>query len=546
MSLISPFFAPWEDAMMSWSRIIYDNPAVAGRLMRVSQSADMFHITTTADGSPVQPFDGTAMQDKYVNLPLSSLTGGFLSDQRLGLGSFNSVQQGTVPFSPGVGPLVQVPATVLVGKVLPNLGVVPILGPYLGPLGSDAWTAIAAHPDNLISKSIFQQGEVPKANNTSLAMSLLPSWGRKTIDALFSNNEFSFGTVYPTAFGTKYNDLIVQYRQANGGRDPSADELKVMQGQASGAARAAGVASAALTFGLGISGNAAPEGQMYLDKIHALNAISPLLAQQGMTPGGLFATMYPNAARLNWTFSVNEGRLEASVNATSAYYKNKKLMDQYPGAGWWIAGADNILANLGDPETAGKTFSQGAYNQQMNAGLRRRYSVSELVTQQDIAMGYGRMAVFDSTMATFMRDNNIKSLNSKAAGGLSVMKNQYVADLRAQFPAWAIDQDTMDRGKRKRQIEDIQKIVMAPPLSLRDRPDVLTTGKYLFARQSLEQAAQQQGITSWQTAKALSGDRFSLWQYGRSLAAGDIVFQQAWSRLFESEFKGDLTPTTGS
>jgi len=104
-AMISPFFAPWEDAMVSWSRLMYDNPAVAGKLMRYSQLGDMFHATTDKDGNPTQAWDGTAMGDKYINIPLAGLAG--LQGQRLNVGSFNSIQQGNVPFSPGVGPLVQ-------------------------------------------------------------------------------------------------------------------------------------------------------------------------------------------------------------------------------------------------------------------------------------------------------------------------------------------------------------------------------------------------------------------------------------------------------
>jgi hypothetical protein len=524
MALISPFFAPWEDAMMSWGRILYDHPEVAGRLMRISQTPDMFHITTTQDGGPVLPFDGTPMQDKYINL----------FGQRFSLGSFNSIQQGNVPFSPGVGPTVQVPATVLLADILPKLG---------AP-GAAVWDFIAEHPDNLLSKTVLPQGGVPKGDAQSLALSLLPSWGRKAIDAMASSDDHSFGSIYPTAFGTKYNDLIIQYRTENGGRDPSADELKVMREQASSGARAAGMASVAGTFLFGISGNAAPQGQMYVDKMHALNAMAPALAAQGLTAGGVFATMYPNASNLNWSFSVNEGRLEATVNSTSAYYTNKKLMDANKEAGWWVAGPDNLLANLGDPDSAGKTFSQSAYNQQMNAGLRRRYSVNELVAQQDIAMGYGRMAAFDSKMNLFMADNGIKNLNSKNSGNLGVLKTQFVTELRDQFPEWAKDQDKMDRGGRKRQIEQIQRMVENPPPSLRNRPDVITTAKYLFARQALIEAAQEQN-KPW-TGKDFLADRYSLWQLGGSLAKGDLVFQQAWSRLFESEFKNDLTPSVGS
>jgi hypothetical protein len=533
MAVVSPFFMPWEDAMMSWGRLIYEDPSRIGLLMRASNTGDMFHVTTDKSGNPTQPFDGTGMQDKYINIPLGGLGG--LQSMRANVGSFNSIQQGNVPFSPGVGPLVQLSATAIVG-----LGLT-----HTGTLGANLWNIVASHPDNIVSQSLLPQGGVPKADLNSLVGSQLPSYMKKLSDAVFGSSPMAFGNVYATAFGTRYGDLITQYRTKNGGRDPSKAELVAMQGQADSGARAAAIASAAMSFGIGISGNAAPEGQLYVDKMHALNAMTPALAAQGVTPAGVFAVMYPNAARLNWSFSQNDGKLEATVNATSAYLKYKTIMAANPSVDWWIAGPDNLLANLGTPNAAGATFSQSAYNQQMTDSLRRTYTKDELIQQQDISMGYGKMAQFDSTLALYMRQNGIKSLNDKNAGSLSVLKDNYTQQLRDQFPQWAVYADSVDTKKTKESIDSIQALVTDPKLtpSLANRPDVLTTQKYLYARQQVENYAASQGVVNWQTSKTQLANRYALWQYGQTLAAGDVVFQQAWSRLFVNEFKKDLVPT---
>jgi hypothetical protein len=532
MAVVSPFFMPWEDAMMSWSRLIYEDPSRIGLLMRTSNTGDMFHVTTDKNGNPTQPFDGTGMQDKYINIPLAGLGG--LQSMRANVGSFNSIQQGNVPFSPGVGPLVQLGAIAVVGQGLTRAG---------AP-GAELWKFINEHPDNIINQSLLPQGGVPKADLQSLIGSQLPSYLKK-LSGAFGDSPADFGNTYATAFGTRYSDLITQYRTKNGGRDPSKAELVAMQGQADSGARAAGIASSVMSWGIGISGNAAPEGQLYVDKMHALNAMTPALAAKGLTPAGVFAVMYPNAARLNWSFSQNDGKLQATVNATSAYLKYKTLMNANPSVNWWIAGPDNLLANLGTPNAAGATFSQSAYNQQMTDSLRKTYSKDELVQQQDIAMGYGKMAIFDSTLALYMRQNGIKSLNAKNAGSLAVMKDNYTQQLRDQFPQWAIQVDSVDRKKTQESIDSIQALVTDPklPSSLATRPDVLTTQKYLFARQQVENNAASQGVVNWQTSKTQLANRYALWQYGQSLAAGDLVFQQAWSRLFQTEFKADLVPT---
>jgi len=49
LQMMSPFFAPWKDAMQSWGRLIYDNPAIGGLMLRIGQTPDMFGITTDAE-----------------------------------------------------------------------------------------------------------------------------------------------------------------------------------------------------------------------------------------------------------------------------------------------------------------------------------------------------------------------------------------------------------------------------------------------------------------------------------------------------------------
>jgi len=41
LQMMSPFFAPWKDAMQSWGRLIYDNPAIGGLMLRIGQTPDM-------------------------------------------------------------------------------------------------------------------------------------------------------------------------------------------------------------------------------------------------------------------------------------------------------------------------------------------------------------------------------------------------------------------------------------------------------------------------------------------------------------------------
>jgi len=331
----------------------------------------------------------------------------------------------------------------------------------------------------------------------------------------------------------------VQYRNANGGADPSAEVFKHFQGQADSGARTAAILSFAMAWGFGISGTAKVEGQFYVDKLQALNAMTPALKAQGTTAIQQFAAQYPDASRLNWTLSVNDGKLEATVNATDAYYKYKNLMQAHPDAAWWIAGPANQLATLpkGDPGigTPG-AFSQSAYNQQMTEGLRRRYTTDELISQEQIAMGQGLMDQFNRKLDVVMKQNGITNLNSKAAGGLSVMKASTTLAIRAEYPLWANDLDHRDTNRRLREIQQIADVAMNPKVAgfdLYNRPDIAMTRNYLIARQATLNVALANGIVGWQTSQR--GD-------GSSAAAVSV-----WPRPGRTKWclRGCVAPTLG-
>lgn len=522
MRYIAPFFAPWFDAMGSWSRLIYDDPSRFGQLMRYSQTPDMFNLTTDPNGNPVAPWDGTQLQDKTIHVPLLGIGG--LQSFGVNFGSMNTITQGNTPFSPGAGPLAQIAGTVVVGKVLPAVA-------------PDAWKWMQANPNNLISQSLFMRpGDVPKADAHTLAGTQMPSWMRTMSDVFMGSN--GFGNTYTNAFGTRYNDLIRQWREDHGGADPNADALRQIEKDASSGASAAALARSVVSFNLGLSGNAVPQGQFYVDRMHQLTALSEQLRAMGTTPEQVFAQTYPSASNLNWSYSVNDGHLQATVNATTSYLKNRKLMDQNPDVMWWIAGPDNLVTST-DPNAQ---FSQGAYNQQMTLALRRKFDKDELVKQGQIAMGQGRLNAFNSALRLYMAQNGITSLSAKNAGGLSAYRQNYIDGLRAQFPDWAAYYDSLNsQGMQDRQIAQIQAAMEEGGPTFRSRPDVVTTQRYLTARDAVIAQAQAQGVTGWQNANSVAPLRGQLYALGMQLARQDVVFGQAWDRLFSHEFNHDIS-----
>lgn len=524
MRYIAPFFNPWFDSMTSWGRLMYDDPSRFGQLLRYAQTPDMFNLTVNKEGEPVRPWDGTPIGEKFIQVPLAGVGG--LNHFRLGFGSLNVVAQGNNPFNPGTGPLAQLAATGIVGNVLPSVA------------PPEVWEWFAQNPDNLISQTFFPiGGEVPRAGLKDLVGSQMPSYVRSFSDAVLG--EHGFANTFANAYGTRMNALIAKYREEHG-EDPTGADLRRIQIEADNGATAAAFTRGVISFGIGLSGTAAPEGQYYVDKMHALVQMSDQLKAAGLTPEQVFASQYPNYANLNWSYSINEGRLEATVNATSAYVRHRRLMERNPDIMWWIAGPDNMMANL-DPE---ERFSQSAYNTQRTAGLRKKYTQEDLNKQAQIEMAWGKINQFNSALSLFMRQNGIEDLQDANAGDLSVVRRNFMDQVAKDYPEWARSMASRDiRKERQNQINRIQELVDNPPLSLRGRPDVEATAQYLAARNAVIESAFAEGVTGWETAKSILPMRLQLMAFGQQLAAKDLVFGQAWSRLFMREFNDDTVET---
>jgi hypothetical protein len=523
---IAPFAAPWLQAQQSWARLIYDDPSVWGKLMRYSQTPDMFHMTVNSStGQPVNPWDGTPAAEKSLIIPLHGIGG--LRDIGLNMGSLNVIIQGNTPFSPGFGPLVQVPAQAIIADALPHV------------MHGELYNYFIDHPENPVNQLLFPRpGDVPKSDVKSLMvdMSGMPTWAKQLSDAMIGEN--GFGNTYTNAFATRYNYGLAQWRQDHGGADPNLQQQAMIKDEADSAARAAALAKFVTSFGIGISGTAHPIGQFYVDKMHALVAISAQLHTMGTTPEQVFAQNYPAAANLNWSFSQNNGNLTADVNATSDYLKYRSLMDDHRDVMWWIAGPQNLV-NAADPSGQ---FSGGAYNTQLNQGLRQKYSVDDLMKQDQIAMGAGRWNSFKQAMRLYMTQNGIPSLHDPTAGDLAGLQQRTLEQLRQQFPEWGryMDQTNL-AGARDTSINEIKDVIQNPPSpDFLNRPDVKMTTQYLMARDAVIKEAQDNGISNWVTSNSMEPERAALFAYGTQLAASDIVFHQAWTRLFEGEFYKDL------
>lgn len=525
LRFISPFIRPWEDAMRSWSRLIYDNPHTLGKLVNTWEAPNAAGLVVDENGYPV-PAHAPARPGRQefivINMPpalatgLSKATGGAIDAKdleqfRLRKESFNSISQGETPWLPGFGPTAQIPVQLMAHRFFPE---------------------IYNHSGNSVLRSLFLDGTVPKADAWSVVRNQLPGYARAIWDA-FDGQAASNARIYQTVINAKIMDA-----QQNGKPMPSRAEL---DRAGANAARSGGLIRALASGLLGMSGNATPEGQFYVEQYQILQSATEALTKQGSSVDQKFHELFPEAADLKWSISMNETGINATVKADNRARSLKKLIDADPEYGWAIVGSDNVGGQYKrdgtiDPESV---FNGGVYNGQFTnkfgiEGLgRRERTKAEVLDRSLKSAGWAKYSMISAAIQTEMTKRGLSSLNQTDASDLKDAKKAIVLALKKENPTWAAAyEDTSSNGKVDQFLRVADKLMADP--KTKDREDILALKTYLQYRTMAQQAAAMQGYTLAATSKA-GALRTRLDEIGSALAKQSLGFNQAWERVLAGE-----------
>ena len=507
---VMPFFAPFQDTMRAYSRLIYDDP---NRLFKMAglYNAPFNASMWTADPIIVDQYgNALSRSERDVKGGASVLINGEWSTNSQGrkqgkgglalrASSFNTILQGDVPWLPGWGPAIQLPIQ--------------------AALNNDKELALhLSESDNpavqTLMKSLFADGEVPQADSSALWKTAVPSWLRRFVDA---KDGITYGRNVGYLMNSKYMEA-----QAKGLPFDQKRALEESQSEATSAAFTQLVSQ----FGFGISGDAQVQGKFYVQKMHEFQALatapadgsaSPLKQLYGTDdPTAVFAQQFPEAKDLSWSFTKNETGVSATVSAQNSALQLKGLIDENPDFGWFIVGGDNV----------GGDFSQTAYNQQRQDTYgatqkgRKQLDPGEIAQKVRVSQGWAEFTKWATQLSMAQQSYGLSSAD------VADIKRAIVDQIGQTNPDWY-----GEFNDRTNKVQDFYQRadLLANDSRLGQRQDIAMYATYRQAQNEVLAAA---GLKSF-AGSSLKAEtaREVMYKVGSDMAAQNIGFQQMWDRV---------------
>ena len=502
---LAPFFAPWEDTMTKWGRLLYEDPSRAIRLEQVWTAPDKADMTLV-DDQGVQ----------YVILPgMFSPFGS--KGWRIRKDSGNIVFQGEPWWLPGFGPLVQVPVNELVLKLFPNKSDSKVVK-YLLPTGVN-----------------HTQGGVKRVGSE-----LEPSWVRKAQAA------FSHGSAeYTQTYAMLWDQELVKYNLGQRKTKPTKAEI-------ANATRNWHLMRALTAFASPVTADPSPEFQYYIDKAHEYRDNNNVIqaaytawahsGPDGKPPPGpppprdwqeAFYRDHPQYFEMSTSLSLNNTGIVASDKAFQAIKKYRKLIAEHPDLGWFIVGPDNN----GD-------FNRGVYayetTQSVGGGSTMTFRGSKDPAQAsqdaEIAKGWMDYRKGITMIQVELEARGLHSLQQRGAEDLLAAKRKFVSDMSNYNPQWAVAYGTHDDNQAEEFLRSAKDIMHG---GLAKRPDMVTLQQYLQGRRMMRDEMKRRGINGLPDADSENSTNRDLriaWdQFTAQLVANNVGFEQMWQRALDAD-----------
>lgn len=552
MRFISPFMAATNESFQRWGRIIADNPQTVGYANNLfnapiakgaMQDADGNHITKDgyantityplgADGKPdyTKPQASKHLVPKseryiiarmptwLVHNPVGQALGADPANGKLKLSqnSMDVVTQGDPWFSPGVGPIVQIP----VNEVVKD---------------KPAAAELARHLDILPFGP--QQGTGLFGSNIA---------GR-TVNFFAPSTVKNFLTAFDTS-DDRYQSVKLQmiqraaYEHDNLGKPmPSAKQIADQ-------VRNYWMFSAASAFLQPMATQKADKYQFYRDQYNALRRANPLTADDEFL--SRFGESYFIFAQAQ---SKNESGIPSTKRAVELSKKYSTLIQANPELGSLIVG----------PEGNGP-FSPEAYSYQLNTPLtpggsemqRSKMSADDAMVENQKRAGWAKYSSMVTQLTNELHKRGLKSFNDKGAADLKQAKSNFThlwsqplkpnGDANPYYnEEWSKDFSTLDPLKYDRLIPGMRTVADSDLAKDPNRSDLRILKTYLQGRDQLntELAARGKKKDGAKTITAKkNADLADRWQrFVDNLIESDTRFGELHSRYLSRDMGYDNT-----
>lgn len=518
MRFMSPFYAATTEAWQRWARIIADRPQTVGYASMFFNAPISAGWAQDMDGNKIQR-DGTVMvwDEKANRLVPRFVPKGerrivarvpkFLVDSDIGkaLGmdsldnkaqsftisqdSMNMITQGDPWFNPGTGPVVSIPASLLVkdkpaqAEVLRHMGVLPF-GPTPGGLGET-----------------FQQ-------------QALPQYAKNFLSAFDTSDE-------------RYQRIKLQimqrsaYEHANLGKPmPSAKEI-------ADRTRNYWLFSAGTAFVQPFATQRKDPYQFYRDQYNALRRKDPLKADEEFLD------------RFGESYFVFAQATSENVGGVPATKKAVELTERYQSL---IAKNPELAALIVGPEGNGP-FSPEAYAYQLSAPLtpggaemqRTRLSADEAMAENQRRLGWAKFTQLNNAVTAQLHSAGFDSFEDAGAERFKGMRtaiskllgNPLMPD-GSENPyyneQWSQDFFTIDSKRHDRLIPGLEAVANSELAKLKNRSDLRRLQEYLGYRRALT---------------ALLGQRDAAGGSASLAAKSNADLASAWGRVVDTLVESD-------
>jgi hypothetical protein len=536
LRFMSPFYAATTEAWQRWARIIADRPQTVGYASMFFNAPVSAGWAQDQDGNRIRR-DGTvtALDDKgklvqrfvpksermivarvpkfLVNSDVGKALGMDSVDNKLGSfvvsqDSMNLITQGDPWFNPGTGPVVSIPASLLVkdkpkqAELLRHLGVLPY-GPTPGGVGA------------------------------TLAQQALPAYAKNFLTSFDTSDE-------------RYQRIKLQimqraaYEHANLGKPmPSAQKIADMT-------RNYWLFSAATSFLQPFATQRQDPYQFYRDQYNALRRKDPLSADEEFL--NRFGESYFVFAQAT---SENSGGVPATMKAVELQKKYADVIAKNP----------ELAALIVGPEGNGP-FSPEAYTYQLTTPLvpggaeaqRTKLSADEAMAENQKRLGWARYTQLSNAVTAQLHNAGFDSFEDEGAQQYKQMRSAVAKLLGdpllpdgSQNPyyneQWSRDYYTVDPKRYDRMIPGLTAVAHSDLAKNKNRTDLVRLQQYLGFRQAMTAtlaARKKAGGSAMLTAKA-NADLATAW--GRivdGLVESDTRFGDLYHRYLSRDLGVDL------
>ena len=509
MSYVSPFFAAYGNTMRTWGRLTYENPNVLGRANLIWSAPDRAGLTEK------DPRSG----DTYISMQLGEVLPDWLkkytgnnTTMQFPKNSLNLMFQGEPWWSPGFGPIAQVPASVII-KNSPDINqqLTDKFGFYVPARG--------------VLDAILPLG--PTENTADI---ILSSQLRRMKSLMFGTKDKDYANQLQSIYATERQ----RWREGKRPDEPQFDEIR-RKNDAMMTLRF--VASLTLPFQPKFTSEYEPYIRMW-NKYKAEGELN------GQTPAQRFYEDYPDYFTLAYSGSSATTGMDFTTAAVYNAKVNRNLVSDVYSSNPYLV---QLITNNGKVENE---FDQAVYVWQLKnspipgstESFRGQLDPLTEVKRQDIRAGWIEYNKLSNAINAQMEATGITSLNSSEGKALADFKNEAIKAISDKFPEWAEDRMSFTIGKWKETLTGIDKILenekFINNLPEENKPAWAIMQDYMDSRDTLMlQLAQrkEQGMSGTITASE-NADLRETWDYYVStLKKSNTQFSSWYDRFLEAD-----------